>query len=105
MASDPLRVRVVSPEKELFRGEAASVVAPAWDGKVGILPGHAPFISLLGYGSLAVDLQGGGSREFFVARGVLKVEANEVTVLAERAERERPEGFPAAGTLFFDDGS
>jgi hypothetical protein len=49
-----LSVRLVSPEKEVFRGEAASVVAPAWDGMLGILPGHAAFITLLGHGNLAV---------------------------------------------------
>ena len=38
----PLSVRVVSPDRIVFEGKAASLVAPAWDGKVGILPRHAP---------------------------------------------------------------
>ena len=37
-----LKVSVISPERVLFEGEAASVVAPAFDGEVGILTGHAP---------------------------------------------------------------
>ncbi len=45
-----LQVRVVSPDSVLFEGIAASVVAPAWDGKVGVLFNHAPMIALLGAG-------------------------------------------------------
>ena len=62
-----LEVRVVSPEALLFEGASSSVVAPAWDGKVGILPGHAPMIALLGSGELTIDLFEGGSETFFVA--------------------------------------
>ena len=43
-----MRVSLVSPESILFEGEATSVVAPAFDGQVGILPRHAPFMTLLG---------------------------------------------------------
>ena len=75
MASN-LAVRLVSPEAEVFRGEASSVVAPAWDGMVGILPGHAAFITLLGHGEMAIDLPGGGSEKYFVAGGGLKVDSS-----------------------------
>jgi F-type H+-transporting ATPase subunit epsilon len=88
-----LDVRVVSPEQVVFEGAATSLVIPAWDGKVGILPGHAPFMALLGGGNLDVDLPGGGSRRFFVVRGVVKVERNQVTVLSEYAGDGPPEGF------------
>jgi F-type H+-transporting ATPase subunit epsilon len=88
-----LTVRVVSPSATVYEGEARSVVAPAWDGKVGILRGHAPMIALLGAGVLSIDLVGGGSREFFVAGGVLQVVDDEVTVLSEYA------GDSAPGTL------
>ena len=56
-----LRVRVVSPDRIVFEGEAAAVVAPAWDGQVGILPSHAPMLALVGSGVLSVDRPGGGS--------------------------------------------
>lgn len=85
-----LHVRVLSPERVIRAGEASSLVAPAWDGQVGILPGHAPMIVLIGTGTLAVDLPGGGSESYNVAGGVLKVEANRVTVLTEGAGREAP---------------
>lgn len=90
-----LTVRVVSPEKVVFEGDSAGLVAPAWDGRVGILPGHAPFLALLGMGELAVDLPGGGSESFHVAGGVIKVEANQVTVLTEYAGSAPPESPPA----------
>ncbi len=96
MAGPTMTVRLVSPVATVFEGEAAGIVAPAWDGQVGILPGHAPFITLLGGGVLNVELPGGGSEEFFLDRGVLKVEANQVVLLTEYADREAPEGFDSS---------
>ncbi|MBT8395531.1 MAG: ATP synthase F1 subunit epsilon [Gemmatimonadetes bacterium] len=89
-----LAVRLVSPQKEVFQGEAASVVVPAWDGMAGILPGHAAFITLLGHGELAIEVPGGGSQKFFVAGGVLKVEGNDLTVLVEYAGEGPPDQLP-----------
>ena len=91
MADGTLSVRVVSPASVVFEGEAASVVAPAWDGRVGILPRHAPLLALLGEGELAVDLPGGGSETFYVAGGIMKVEDGAVTVLTEYAGDAPPE--------------
>ena len=85
-----LRVRVVSPEKTVFDGTAAAVVAPAWDGLVGILPGHAPMLALLGMGPLSIERPGGGTDAFHVVGGVLKVERNQVTLLTEYAGSEPP---------------
>ena len=89
MASKTLQVRVVSPERTLFEGEAVAVVVPAWDGRAGILPDHAPYMTLLAGGDLAIDLAGGGSRDYHVVGGLLQVEGHRVTVLAEKAS-ERP---------------
>ena len=79
-----MRLRVVTPEQVVFDGTARSLVAPAWDGWVGILPGHAPFLTLMGEGPLTVEPASGSRREFEIAGGVMKVESNEVTVLADR---------------------
>ena len=88
-----MKVRVVSPERTVFDGEASAMVAPSWDGQVGILPGHAPMLALVGVGELAIDRPGGGSDSFHVAGGVLKVERNKVTLLTEYAGDEpAPEG-------------
>jgi F0F1-type ATP synthase epsilon subunit len=61
---------------------------------VGILPGHAAYITLLGHGELAIDLPGGGSEKYYVAGGVIKVEADELTALVEYAGEEAPEVLP-----------
>lgn len=93
MADRTLHVRVVSPSQTVFEGEAVAVVAPAWDGEVGILPGHAPMIALLGAGMMAIDLTGGGNERIFLDRGVIKVEDDRVTVLSEYAADAPPEDF------------
>jgi len=84
-----LTLKVVSPEKTVFSGEAASVVAPAWDGKVGIWPGHAPMISLLGAGEMTIH-DGAKRQVFHVAGGLMKVESDQVTILTEYASEDPP---------------
>jgi len=86
-----MRVTVLSPERSLYDGEAEAVVAPAFDGQVGILPRHAPFLTLLGAGTLSVQHGGAGGGEagatqFRVAGGFLQVVAEVVRVVADRAE-------------------
>jgi F-type H+-transporting ATPase subunit epsilon len=80
-----LTVSVVSPERTLFEGEAESIVAPAFDGQVGILTNHAPMLTLLGTGELRLTASG-GDRKFTVAGGFLEVADNRVRVVTERAE-------------------
>lgn len=80
-----LRVVVISPEAVVYEGEADSVVAPAWDGEIGILRGHAPLMALLGSGDLRVS-RGGTSEHFHVRGGFLQVADDVVTVLSEHAE-------------------
>ena len=79
-----LKVSVISPEAVLFEGDAESVIAPAFDGQVGILTGHAPMMALLGKGELR--LAGGSSeRRFIVQGGFLQVVENQVRVVTESA--------------------
>jgi len=80
-----MHVTVISPERAVFDGEADAVVVPAFDGEVGILPQHAPFVTLLGEGTLTVRRAGETSR-FRVAGGFLQVVADAVRVVAGRAE-------------------
>lgn len=82
--AEPLKLQLLTPSGAVFDGTVASLVAPAWDGLVGILPGHAPFLTLLGDGPLAVRGGSGDLREFEISGGVMKVEKNEVAVLADR---------------------
>lgn len=80
-----LTVSVVSPERTLFEGEAESIVAPAFDGELGILTNHAPMLTLLGTGTLRLRSPG-GDKAFQVAGGFLEVSENRVRVVTERAE-------------------
>jgi F-type H+-transporting ATPase subunit epsilon len=81
-----LKVFVISPEASLFEGEASSVVAPAFDGEVGVLTGHAPMMTLLGKGELVVS-GGGEPRRFTVEGGFMQVLNNEVRVVTERGSQ------------------
>ena len=78
-----LNVTVISPSSAAFSGSATSVIAPAHDGEVGILYGHAPLVVLLGEGVLRVRTDD-GPRHFKVARGFMQVLDDTVSVLAER---------------------
>ena len=78
-----LHVSVISPEASLYEGDASSVVAPAFDGEVGILTGHAPMMTLLGKGELRVE-GGAGARSFTIEGGFLQVVNNTVRVVTER---------------------
>jgi len=80
-----MRVTVISPEGSIFDGEAESLQAPAYDGQVGILPHHAPFMTLLGEGTLLVRVDG-GEQSFAVRGGFLQVVGNVVRVVAEHAK-------------------
>jgi len=80
-----MHVTVVSPERAVFDGAADAVVAPVFDGQVGILPRHAAFLALLGAGVLRVQ-QGGTSSRFTVAGGFLQVMGDAVRVVADRVE-------------------
>ena len=80
-----LKVSVVSPEATLYEGDATSVVAPAFDGEVGILPSHAPMITVLGTGTLRVE--GDAPATFTVSGGFVQVVDDNVRVVTERATR------------------
>jgi F-type H+-transporting ATPase subunit epsilon len=82
-----MRVLVISPERSVFDAEAESVIAPAYDGQVGILPRHAPFMTLLGRGVLSIRAAGGTSR-FNVQGGFLQVVSNTVRIVAEHVQED-----------------
>ena len=71
----------------MFDGEADALVAPAFDGEVGILPNHAPFMTLLGEGTLTVRRAETVNR-FVVRGGFLQVVDNRVRVVAEHVQGE-----------------
>jgi F-type H+-transporting ATPase subunit epsilon len=79
-----LNVSVISPEAVLYEGTTEAIVAPAFDGQVGILTGHAPMMTLLGKGVLRLA-EGAGERKFSIEGGFLQVADNVVRVVTERA--------------------
>ena len=83
-----LSVSVISAEATLFEGHATAVVAPAFDGEVGILTDHAPMITALGNGTLRVE-DGAATQRFSVAGGFLQVVDNQVRVVTEQASISR----------------
>ena len=79
-----MRVSVISAERAVFEGEADAVVAPAYDGLVGILPRHVPFMTLLGTGIAKIHRSGETIR-LRVAGGFLQVASNVVRIVAGSA--------------------
>src|SRR2546421_320177 len=81
-----LHVNVVTAQQRIFEGEAEEVNAPGADGRLGILPRHAPLLTTLALGELRIR-HAGVDEGIFVGGGFLEVNANVVTVLADDAER------------------
>ncbi|WP_430391843.1 F0F1 ATP synthase subunit epsilon [Dyella sp. 20L07] len=85
--SHTLRVDIVSAEAEIFSGEAQLVVATGEMGELGIAPRHAPLITRLKPGHVDVVLSNGERQQFWVSGGILEVQPQVVTVLADTAAR------------------
>ncbi|WP_248884064.1 F0F1 ATP synthase subunit epsilon [Acidithiobacillus acidisediminis] len=79
-------VRVVSAEGSIFEGTAEMVVAPGQMGELGILPRHAPLLTGLRPGELRIK-HGTETEYLFVNGGILEIQPDVVTVLADSAER------------------
>ena len=83
-----IHVDVVSAEEMIFSGLAQFVVLPGEAGELGILPGHMPLMTRIRPGTVRVKLPDQEAEElFFVAGGMLEVQPNMVTVLADTAIR------------------
>ena len=85
-----IKVDVVSAEEHIFSGEAELVSLPGTSGELGIMPGHLPLITLIRPGFVRVHVPGEQEPEqIFVAGGVLEVQPEQVTVLADTAVRSK----------------
>lgn len=83
-----IHVSVVSAEEEIFDGDAEFVALPGEVGELGIYPMHTPLITRIRPGAVRIKVPGQAEEEFvFVAGGLLEVQPDEVTVLAETAIR------------------
>lgn len=83
-----IHVDVVSAEASIFSGEAEFVALPGEDGELGIYPRHTPLITRIRPGAVRIKVAGRADEEFvFVAGGLLEVQPDRVTVLADTAIR------------------
>lgn len=82
----PIRCEIVTQDRLLYEGQADMVIAPGSEGMMGILPDHAPLLSTLDLGLLTVR-HAGGEEVFTIAGGVMEVQPDLVTVLADVGER------------------
>ena len=83
-----IHVDVVSAEELIFSGEAEFVALPGEAGGLGIYPKHTPLITRIKPGAVRIKVAGQAEDEFvFVAGGILEVQPNAVTVLADTAIR------------------
>jgi F-type H+-transporting ATPase subunit epsilon len=86
--ADTLSLEVATPERELVREPVSEVQVPGKSGYMGILPGHAPLMGILGIGMLTyVSVSDGKKRYLSVHQGFLEVLEDHVRVLADVAER------------------
>lgn len=82
-----MHLDIVSAEKEIFSGVVESLVASGEVGELGVVPGHAPLLTVLKPGEIRVTTQGGQEEIFYVSGGMLEVQPHYTTVLADAVER------------------
>lgn len=81
-----LSFSILCPEDEIAKGEAIMMTAPGTEGDFGILKSHAPFATLLRAGCLIVEKEGSDKDYFYLRRGFLRADADEVVVLADEVK-------------------
>jgi F-type H+-transporting ATPase subunit epsilon len=81
----PLQLEIVTPERLAYSDEVDAVFCPGVEGELGVLPHHAPLLSMLGVGELRI--RKGSDEEFFaIAGGFVQVRPDKVVVMAELAD-------------------
>jgi F-type H+-transporting ATPase subunit epsilon len=81
----PIRCEIVSQDRQVFQGDADMVVVPGVEGEMGILPNHSPLLSTLQIGILKVR-QGDAEEIFTISGGIVEIQPDIITVLADTAE-------------------
>jgi F-type H+-transporting ATPase subunit epsilon len=84
-----IRCDIVSAEAEIFHGNATMVIASGDEGELGIAPRHAPLITRLKPGHVRVIAENGEEQFFYVSGGIIEVQPQVVTVLADTAIRAK----------------
>lgn len=84
--ADTMELEIVTPERQLVKEAVTEAQIPAKEGYIGVLPGHAPLLSLLGSGVLAYTTQSGGRKALAIHRGFVEILPDQIRVLANVAE-------------------
>lgn len=82
----PMSLEIVTAERVVLSDEVDQVNVPTKDGRVGILPRHAPLLTVLDTGEMDI-LKGGERTPYALSGGFMEVHANRVTILADTVER------------------
>jgi F-type H+-transporting ATPase subunit epsilon len=82
----PIHLKIVTAEREIFSDDIDMVSAPTRDGRVGILPRHAPLLTILTSGELDI-VKGGVRTPFAISGGFMEVLPTKITILADTVER------------------
>ena len=86
MSDDLMQVELVAADRLVWSGEAKMVIARTTEGDVGILPNHAPVLSLMVHGIVDVTTSDGETWVAAVDAGFLSVADNRISILSEHAE-------------------
>lgn len=81
----PLLLEIVTPERLAYSDTVDAVVLPGIEGELGVLPHHAPLVSMLGVGELRIR-KAGAEESFAIVGGFLQVRPDKVVVMAETAD-------------------
>lgn len=83
-----LHVDIVSAEASIYSGEASMLIAPGEGGELGILPEHMPLLTRIKPGTVRIQPAAGGEEEvIYVSGGMMEVQPDRVTVLADTSVR------------------
>ncbi|WP_298643897.1 F0F1 ATP synthase subunit epsilon [uncultured Cardiobacterium sp.] len=85
--ANTFHVNMVSADRQLYSGEAERLVATAERGELGILAGHAPFLSVLKAGQVRLTLPDGKEEVIYISGGFIEVQQGQTIILADDAER------------------
>jgi F-type H+-transporting ATPase subunit epsilon len=85
--ADTIELEVVTPERQLVKESVTEAQIPAREGYIGVLPGHAPLLSLLGSGVLTYSPKSGPRKVLAIHGGFVEVLPEHIRVLANLAER------------------
>ena len=81
----PILLEIVTPERLAYSDTVDAVVLPGSEGELGVLPHHAPLLSMLGVGELRIR-KAGAEESFAIVGGFLQVRPDRVVVMAETAD-------------------